>query len=431
MHQAAIRPLRKVSSAAMDSYAFLDRQINEATGAACGFGNLITEEPFRLESREWDAAAARYHRVRTFQKTILSLFNASLRGEFDPVVASLLVNELPPHLGIDYYKALTPRQHSLPAFFRTDEVGQGKICEIQSPGSLWGVHEQLYNLYACRSPFFATRSAYARQRLSEQFARHLRSHLPAEPIIHHYMDGSTNPAGMWFFIQRTRAQGIRYYGYDRGLTPRDSNFIRHHIYATHWCDKYVRERMERCDAGTLHYDLPPSVLFSEKIPMIFPFWDKTKAFFSDEIRDLFPYTQLITPEGIVMEDGDLVSIDAFCRRPRSERAYYIKYASSDLTLCSRGKGVFYAKTFGREKMQAFFDRILQGYPQKKYWILQEAHAPKSTTTYLTRDNERKEMPVHAKMNGFYGPGGLMGMLLLQQSFYKVHGTQETIATIAI
>lgn len=431
MHQAAIRPLRYASSAAIDSYAFLDHQINASSGTSCGFGSLVTEEPFRLETCQWDEAAVRYHRVRAFQEITLSLFNASLRGAFDPAVATLVINELPPHLGVDYYKALTPRQHSLPAFFRTDEVGQGKICEIQSPGSLWGVHEQLYNLYAGGSPFFATRSPYARYRLSEQFARHLRSYLAAEPLVHHYMDGSTNPSGMRFFIQQTRAQGIRYYGYDRGLAPHDCNFIRHHIYATHWCDKHVEDRMARCDAGTLRYDLPPSVLFSQKIPMIFPFWDKTKAFYSDDIRTLFPYTQLITPEGIVMEDGAIVSIDQFCQRPRSQRAYYIKYASSDLTLCSRGKGVFYAKTFSREKMRAFFDRILQGYPQKKYWVLQTAHVPKNTTTYLTRDNARKETPVHAKMSSFYGPDGLMGMLLMQHPFYKVHGSQETIATVVI
>lgn len=422
---------RATRRALADHYAFLDDQINESLGVSCGFESLVKPEPWVLEAQEWKEAAARYERCREFLETTLSLFQASLAGDFDPEVADLLINEAPPRLGPSYYHGLAPAQVKPPVYFRTDEVVPGKACEIQCPGSLWGVHEQLHGLHTSHHHALTGASSPAREPMSAHFARSLRGYMRAEPVIHHYIDGSTNPAGTRFFIQRTRAAGLRYRGYDRGIGPRDCNFVRHHIFQSHECDKFQPERRLRCEAGELWYDLPPLAIFSEKIPQILPFWEKTRSLYSDRVRDLFPYTALVTPAGVRMEDGTTVGVDEFCRMPAAKRTFFLKYASSDLTLCSRGKGVFYAKTWSRGKLRAFFDEILAGWDKGKYWILQTAHLPHARATYLTRHGELAEAKVHSKISTFYGPDGLMGILLMQRPFYKVHGTLETITTIAV
>jgi hypothetical protein len=267
--------------------------------------------------------------------------------------------------------------------------------------------------------------------MSVQLAEGLRAHVGVEPLVHHYVDGSTNPPGMRFFIQRTRRAGLRYYGYDRGLAPRDCNVVRHHIFAGHLGDKFAPERLARCEAGTLWYDLPPTTLYSQKIPLIFPFWEATRDHFDDEVRALFPFTSLVTPDGIVLQDGNTIPLDDFCALPAQRRTFYLKYGGSDVTLSSRGKGVFYAKTFSRRKLRDFFTHILSGWDQGSFWICQEAHLPTTEVDYLTRAGEVERVSVHSKTGAFYGPTGLMGILQMHRPFYKVHGASDTILSVGL
>jgi len=43
------------------------------------------------------------------------------------------------------------------------------------------------------------------------------------------------------------------------------------------------------------------------------------------------YTAILTPEGITLEDGSLVSIEKFSRLPCRRRAYFLKYAGADVS----------------------------------------------------------------------------------------------------
>ena len=404
-------------------YDFLDRQINDVLGTDLEFNILLGAEPYKLEPNVLQGFFNRYALIKEFQEITLSLFNASLNGEADPEIASLILNELPEHQGWNYHKDLNLKD--TPVFFRTDEVIPGKICEIQCPASAWGIYEQLYHFYK----HFGFEITSFNKSLSESFSDALTQHLGTPSLIHHLTDNSSIPHDMRFFIQQTRKHGIKYYTYDKDITPYNCNFVRSHAFAGLLADNYALERLARYKAGNLNYDLPPTILFDEKIIYIFPFWHKTKHYYSDQIRDMFPYTQLITPDGFALEDGTNISIEDFCKRSQKQRNYYIKYAGSDLAIKWGSKGVYFAESFSRIKCKELIDNIIKKYDTKRYWLIQKGYRVEEMVRHISRDNDIKASKAYSKFSGFYGANGLMGILVMQLAFHKVHGTEETIVSI--
>lgn len=414
-------------------FDFLDEQINDMIGVDIGFSNHPAADIYSMAPEVIEGFRTRYASIKQFQKITVSLFNASLRGDMDPEIARLIINELPDFHGFAHHKDLYPyteqmSRNSTPVFFRTDETVPGKISEIQPPGSLWCTFEQLYQFYSHFEQDFSTSSIFEHS-LSQSFVQSLRDYLPFEPVVHHLLDNASVPAGMRFFLQRTRQHGLKYYGYDRDITAYDCNFFRGHAFQSLMSDNYFAARISAWKKGLVEYDLPPSIVFDEKLPMIFPFWEKTRDWYPDEVRDLFPYTTLVTPDGFELEDGKHISLDDFSRRSRKERPYYFKYAGSSLALNWGSKGVYYAGMLSKRAMEGLKAEILQGFGQRKYWILQKKHAIKENIAYLDKGEAIKEIQATAKFSGFYGPNGLMAVLVMHRPFHKVHGTSQTIVSI--
>ena len=50
-------------------------------------------------------------------------------------------------------------------------------------------------------------------------------------------------------------------------------------------------------------------------------------------------------------------------------------------------------------------------------------------TALTREGTEETTDAHAKLSAFYGPDGLLGVMLLHKAFHKVHGSEDTVMSI--
>lgn len=410
----------------MDYYHFLDHQINDVLKTDLQFDLLLGIRPYKFETAVLEGFFRRYSLIKEFQETTLSIFNASLNGEADPEIASLVLNELPECQGWNYHRELNLKH--TPVFFRTDEVIPGKISEVQCPASLWGICDLVYCFYQHYSDVFGECEIFNKSP-SENFSDGLKNFIGTTPYVHHLTDNSSIPHDMRYFIQKTRRYGIKYYTYDQVVTPYNCNIIRSHAFAGLWADNYFIERLARYKSGDLIYDLSPSILFDEKVIYYFPFWDKTKHYYSDQIRQLFPHTQLIRPDGFFLEDGSKIDIETFCSLSAKRRSYYVKYAGSDLSIKWGSKGVYRASAFSGSKCKEFLENIVKDYSRKRYWIIQKAYLTDDKVDYITRRNETKNVKVHSKVSGFYGPSGLAGILVMQRPFYKVHGSSETIVTV--
>ncbi|MFP5212881.1 MAG: hypothetical protein ACLGPL_05830, partial [Acidobacteriota bacterium] len=244
-------------------YDMLEERINDSLNASVGFGNLLPSGIFKLGGEALNAFGERYRLIKEFQEVTLSLFNASLRGEFDPRLAELVVNELPENLGLEYHRTLSPLQHRTPVFFRTDEVAPGKICEIQCPGSSWGLYDLIHSMFADHCSVFGECASFPKS-LSEGFAASLERYLGKPPVVHHLMDNASIPQCVRYFIQGTRRYGVRYFGYDKDVTPYNCNFVRCHDFVGLYHNNFAKLRLSDCDAGLVCFDLPPSALFEVK-----------------------------------------------------------------------------------------------------------------------------------------------------------------------
>ncbi|RQD77923.1 hypothetical protein [Desulfonatronospira sp. MSAO_Bac3] len=418
----------------MDRYfSFLDNQINDLLRVDIGFSTCPAADIYPLQPEVLQGYQKRHELIQKFQDITSDLFLASLAQEADPAIAGLIINELPQSFGWNWHKELHERAREMgislqPAFFRTDEVVPGKISEIQSPGSLWCQCEQLYSFYEHFSQDFKGKPVFPGS-MAGQFARDLKKHLDDQPLVHHLLDNASVQSGMRFFLQRTRDHGVRYFGYDKDVSAYDCNFIRAHAFHGLMSDNYFKTRFDAWQNKRLHYDLPPSIVFDEKIPLIFPFWEKTRDMYPDEIREIFPYTTLVDPENIVLEDGERMDIHEFLQLPRKRRDYFLKYAGCDLDANWGSKGVYSMQAMTGNTAGRIKSLLTEGYKHNRYWILQKSYSVKEDIAYLDRSSGLQETTATAKYSGFYGPCGLMGILVMHRPFYKVHGAGDTIVSI--
>lgn len=406
-------------------YAHLDRSINDRLGVTMGWTALLATTPYPMDARTLDAHRARYAVIRRAQRGVLALFRASLAGEADPEIARMVLGDVPQHYGVAYHRALTERQHQIPVFFRTDEMHGGKLTEVQCSGCSWGLAEQLRDLYVAHESTFGP-PVHFPESLARQVARGLRDHLGRDPVVHHLVDNASRPHGATYFLQRLRDEGVPHLYYDGGVHPSDCNFVRAHDFFSLASHNFFRERMERCERGEVFFDLPPSCLFDGKIIMSWPFWHRTRDAFDDEVRALFPHTCVIEPEGVVLADGEKRTLDEFCAIPRRKRGYYLKYAGTDVALNWGSKGVHLATQLTRANCRALLERILADRQRGRTWILQEDFRHSEPVAALGRDGRSIETDAYSKLSGFYGPAGLMAILVMHLRSHKVHGTAETV-----
>lgn len=411
-------------------YEFIDREVDAAAGGSTGFSVLLASQPFRPGVDALAGYAARHAPIRRLQERALGLFAASLRGDADPELAAMVLGDAPPHLGLAYHRGLAPAHMKPPLFFRTDEPATGRIAEIQCPGSAWSSHDQLRALYAAHGSRLGG-AEIGGASVAERFAQDAAQAAGAAPVVHYLIDNASVPAGARYFIQKTRAAGVRYFGWDRGIHWRDCNLVRSHDWTSLANDNFHRERLAACAEGRLRYDLSPCALFDSKLVLALPFEPRWRESFDDEIRAILPYAQIVRPDGMVWRDGSALSIERICAERALRTEMYAKYAGTDQAFNWGSRAVFYLGSMRTKACGKLFERIQADTARGRHWILQEQRREACNMSFYTRDGELQEKSGYRKTSAFYGPSGLYGVLAYALRFPKVHGTPETVASIAI
>jgi len=399
-------------------YEWADRQINQCPRYEIGFTQLFSSGQYFLDSKAFDNYSEKLSVIREFQSSALKLFRASLRNDTDPKLLHWLINETPESLGINYHRNLEARHFSLPLFFRTDEAKPGRIVEIQCPGSLWGDLQLSYD-YLVESKLISNGMSPA-----QKFSSQLASLLSDTPIVHHLMDNSSSPSSTRYFIEKTRPK-VKYWGIDKDIFPRDCNFVRSHSFFGLCADNEFSSRLKKVGDGVT-YDYPPHVLFDQKATIVLPFWSLTRDSFSDKIRNLFVFSTPLLPQGIELDDGSNVTIEEFSKWTRSKRAFFLKYAGSDVALNWGSKAVYRLSNISSNKCYKLLMDCLSQYEKGHIWLLQKEEKCDETINFINRDYKQQTQNLRAKYSAFYGPFACLGILAMHRSNYKVHGQADTI-----
>jgi hypothetical protein len=408
-------------------YHFIDEDIECRTKASIGFTNLIAKQSYAMDDPTWERFQSRYSLLKQFAEITRDIFMASLRGEVDPAIADTVLAGQPSCRGKDYHLKLTARQLQLPVFFRTDEAAPGAIVEIQCPGSGWEMTEQLRDIYLAFPDDFGMPTRFSAS-LASRVAQSLRGYIGDEPIIHHLLNNASRPHGVRYFIQRCRSEGLRHFSWD-AVQWKECNFVRAHEFYDLRYNGFFDQWMEACEEENLLFDHPPTPLYDAKVITAWPFWSKTRQYYPDDVRDLFPHTDIITPEGFHLVDGSCVSLESYCGTDKKKRTYYFKFASSDPTLNWGSRAVYYTGSLSGVACHHMLDRILADRQVGRHWIVQEARTCPESVTAINRDGEEVTVDGYTKLSGFYSPDGLVGILAMQERSRKVHGSPQTVLSI--
>ncbi|MGA2488754.1 MAG: hypothetical protein ABSF99_01010 [Anaerolineales bacterium] len=407
----------------LDTYEWADNEINSCPKYETGFTELLAAKPYPLPAAVRRLYDSRLLLIRSFQKTAVDLFRAALRDDLHPGILHWLINEAPDSFGVGYHRRLEDRHFSLPVFFRTDEVRPGRIIEINSPAALWGelqlVFEHTVRLGCCAGEVSP----------ADQYAAQLTGFLGGPPVVHHFLDKSSAPGSWRYFIEKTRPR-LRYLGIDRGVRAADCNFIRYQTFVDLEQDENFPTRLSKVDQGVT-FDSPPYMLFDQKATLVLPFWSMTRTCLPDDIRALFPFTTPLLPTGIELQDGRCITFEDFSRLPRSQRAYYLKYAGSDWILNYGSRAVYRLSNLSSAACLDFLRRCLSQYDDGHIWLLQQEETRDDEITYLTRDGRSESGSLRAKFAGFYGPAGCLGVLAMHSRHNKVHGQPDTVLSYVL
>jgi len=406
-------------------YDWIDNLINSCPRYETGFTQLLACEPYCVKPDIFNSYQKRLCCIKEFQNISLEIFKESLKKKGDPLILKWLLNDTPSSIGFSYHTQLDLHHFTSPIFFRTDEAEIGKIVEIQCPGSLWGELQIAYDyIYRINKNLDLPLSP------SISFVKQLNSLINKTPIIHHLLDNASVPSTMRYFIEKTRS-GVKYFGIDPNIYPRDCNFIRSHSFFGLCAENEFKNRIKKMIDRMVIYDLPPHVLFDQKATLILPFWSKTRCCFTDEIRNLFVYTTPLLPKGIELEDGSIISIESFSNKQRNERSYYLKYAGSDVSMNWGSKAVYRLSNMNSKQCLHYLQKGIKDFEKGRIWILQKDIKHDDEISYFDRDQNLCKERLRAKFSAFYGPYNCLGIIAMHRNFYKVHGQPETVISLMI
>ena len=406
-----------------DIYEQLDQLHYSRTLTNVGFDMQVTERPLFAPDELLSRYVERHQIITHFFDQALDVLDDALCGKTSPTVLKLLLGDAPPHISVDFHKMIMAKYRKIPLYFRTDDPGHGPSCEFQCPGSLWGEYALLEDVYSGRG-------CYGQSSIATRFVDSLLDLLDDEDLtVHHLFDNASLPSGVLYFIQRTRPR-LRYFGFDKGVKAIDCRLVRSHSVYGLVAENYFKERLERAARGEIHFDLPPNLLFDAKGLLALPFWNETAGYFSDDARQELCRTIPVLSDGIENEDGREISIDQFSALPKNKRRFYLKYAGSDVSINWGSRAVFRLCNDSEKACRARLRFALEDFARGRPWILQEEANVKEDVTYMLRDSSTKTEMKHLNMKGFYGPHGLLGLMILYRKHFKVHGQPDTVATIA-
>ena len=395
-----------------DVYCSLDARFNDASASSVGFCQLIATSPYHVSTADGLGLERRAAPIREYQTTLARLWlDRELPAEFNRVrtwsapVPAIRREGLEP-------------EDLLPRFVRTDESRQGKIYELQCPGSWWGTREVLAEVLGGFGPT-----------LADRVASDLLHLVPEGPAIQHLFESSSSPMENQYFAQRIRRSSvgaIRYWGVDAGLGKDEVNLVRSHSYTALVAEDLFRLRLAAFLEGRMRFDHPPIPIFDQKLAMYLPFSPATTSWFSDDVRDLFPYTALIERDVVRIETDEVVPIRQLRTSPDLRDAYVLKYAGADTTRNFGSRGVYVPGQLTDDDLDALLASIEREYDEGEHWLLQAFERSSEPIEYLGEDGTVKDDDLSTKFCSFYGPHGLHGVLLLATPSSHVRWTPSTV-----
>lgn len=335
----------------------------------------------------------------------------------------VLFSEAPLGLNVAYHISLPDCCWTPPLLYRTDESLSGKIFEIQSPGSGWG---DLYLFAKC----YADLGYYVPDYLlnfPSIYSTEIKKYTHCTfPRVFHMLDAASVPYNMRYLLSITNE--LSYWGIDGSVKMHDVDFVISHSVTSLIASNYFRTYLEKALNNELVFSTQPNIIFDEKAIYLLPFFRESRRFFSNEVRELFPFTTFVENNGFFDENDNFISINEFVKRPPRERRYYLKYGGPDTNRNWGSRSVYRLSGYDCKKL---LDNAAEKSKQGEVWLIQE-DCSKCTTDIISNDiSDILSKKLNIKISSFYGRDTLFGIKIMARNHFKVHGQNDTFTGIGV
>lgn len=410
--------------------AAISNELIAAIGTGYQRRPLFCDSLIDIGKKTIDRLIAQNELIQSFYSAVSEIGRLVLSNQLENALKSMLFSEQIMGMGLEYHSNLPEFGWNPPLLYRTDQSINGKIFEIQAPGSGWGDIPLIFRIL---SNLKGTDNLYEKYR-QEYIAKYVKTIQQItnqkSPKVGHFLDASSNPASMRYLLSIT-SNHIKYWGMDEKTSMHDLDCVISHsaisILSLNFCEEYFRKASNK----ELSFVLPPNLLFDQKIIYALPFLKSTKSFFSDQVRNMFPYTTYIDNNGFLLEDNTFITIEDFVQLPESQRHYYLKYAGPNTNFNWGSRSVY------RLNKKSSFEALRKAgelSQRGQIWIIQSDVTTDSDICSIdySRDiNEIIRAKNHVKLSAFYSPFDYFGCKVMFRNHYKVHGTSDTYVGVGI
>ncbi|MCX6230363.1 MAG: hypothetical protein NTZ33_02355 [Bacteroidetes bacterium] len=407
------------------TFEFLDNEIQSFISDNNQFNQNVLFEPITITESIYKNRFSNFNTIQLFFAKVLTLFKTAIEipSDFNKDILKLLMNDSSDKISLSFYKSLDEKIWTLPKFYRTDESKESKVFEIQCPGSGWGEVILLEKLYKVK---FGNRYPY--YNIQNSFIEEIKKITGKDkPWVMHLLDNSSNPSSMRYFIRET-SKGLKYWGFDKNVINSNCDFVRSHSVYGLIAENLFKVRLEKAINCEVYFDLPPLLIFDQKMILCLPFLDETRHLFNDNIRQTLAYTYTFTPKGFRDFDGSWISIEEFRKRIPSKRKYFLKYGGCDTSVNWGSRAVY---RLDSNSCDEHINMALKDFKNNRPWIIQKDCSNKEIVSYIERNNNViQSKKLTAKYSAFYGPNGLMAIRTHHRQSTKVHGQKDSVVGLA-
>lgn len=270
-----------------------DELLNRELISKIGIGNdrhpMFCASPILLGEKVFNGLLTQQTLINQFYNIVGQIGKLAIKGEMEGIVKTILFSEVVAGMDIAYHRELDDFAWEPPLFYRTDQSVDGKIFEIQAPGSGWGdlplikkILNDLGVIDNLSALDFEQKYISAYRKLTDK----------QYPHVGYFLDASSNPISMRYLLAVTHNE-IGYWGMDANVLMDDLDCVVAHSASALTTLNYFQKYYEKATHKELRFILPPNLLFDQKSIYLLPFLEETKHFFTDEIRQIFPYTTYI------------------------------------------------------------------------------------------------------------------------------------------
>ena len=202
-----------------------DELLNRELISKIGIGNdrhpMFCASPILLGEKVFNGLLTQQTLINQFYNIVGQIGKLAIKGEMEGIVKTILFSEVVAGMDIAYHRELDDFAWEPPLFYRTDQSVDGKIFEIQAPGSGWGdlplikkILNDLGVIDNLSALDFEQKYISAYRKLTDK----------QYPHVGYFLDASSNPISMRYLLAVTHNE-IGYWGMDANVLMDDLDCV--------------------------------------------------------------------------------------------------------------------------------------------------------------------------------------------------------------